>query len=651
MCTMSAVKYAPSGEQTMRDLQPATKDTDHAKSPKGRYLAGLCLASLGIVFGDIGTSPLYAIRECFHGAHAVEVSTANILGVLSLVFWSLSIVISIKYLAYVMRADNRGEGGVLALMTLAAEHEDQRPRLKRIIILFGLIGAALLYGDGMITPAISVLSAVEGLQVVAPALTHYVVPITVVILISLFAFQKRGTAGVGAVFGPVSLLWFMVLAALGFWQIALHPAVLAAVNPVHGLNFLFGNHHHGFIVMGAVFLVVTGGEALYADMGHFGARPIRLTWFGLVLPALLMNYFGQGALLLNNPGAVSNPFYAMAPGWALIPLIILATMATVIASQALISGAFSITRQATMLGYWPRMQIQHTSSLQIGQIYVPTINWILMFATIGLVLGFGSSANLAAAYGIAVATTMVITTVLAYFVARHRWGWSRLASGGLTLALLTVDLTFFGANVVKIGQGGWFPLSVAVIVIVLMTTWKKGRMLLGQRIQAGIVPLERCYKLMKDGPTRRVTGTAVFMTSNSSGTPPALLVNLQHNHVVHKQVVLLTIVIREVPYVDNSQRVQVEELEHGFVRIIASYGFMEQPDVQDLLSRRDTPTPPLEAITFILGNETVLAEGGHGMSRWRGWLFAVLSRNAVRPTAFFNIPQKRVLEIGSQISI
>lgn len=635
----------------MRDHQPATEDTEHPKSPKGRYLAGLCLASLGIVFGDIGTSPLYAIRECFHGAHAVEVSTANILGVLSLVFWSLNIVISLKYLAYVMRADNRGEGGELALMALAAEHEDKRPRLKGIIIMFGLMGAALLYGDGMITPAISVLSAVEGLQVAAPALSHYIVPITVAILIGLFSFQKRGTAGVGAVFGPVSLLWFTVLATLGIWQVAHHPAVLAAVNPAYGLSFLFANHHHGFIVMGAVFLVVTGGEAAYADMGHFGPTPIRLTWFALVLPSLLLNYFGQGALLLSNPQAMSNPFYAMAPVWALIPLILLATCATVIASQAVISGAFSITRQATMLGYWPRMEIQHTSSKQIGQIYVPTINWILMFATIGLVLGFGSSANLAAAYGIAVSTTMVITTVLAYFVARHRWGWSRLASGSLTLALLTVDLTFLSANVVKIAQGGWFPLTVAVIVLMLMTTWKKGRLLLGQQIQAGIVPLERFYKLMKDGPTRRVTGSAIFMTSNSNGTPPALMVNLQHNHVVHKQVVLLTVVIKEVPFVDNSQRLQIEELEHGFVRIIASYGFMEQPDVQAILSRRDTPTPPLEAVTFFLGNEIVLAEGGHGMSSWRVWLFAVLARNAVRPTAYFNIPQQRVLEISSQISL
>ena len=633
--------------------QPENGKYSHAprEAPRGKYLAALCLSSLGIVFGDIGTSPLYAIRECFHGKHSVAVTDANVLGVLSLVFWSLNIVITLKYLAYVMRADNRGEGGELALATLAAENEDRRPRLKGIIVMFGLFGAALLYGDGMITPAISVLGAVEGLQVAAPSLGAYIVPATVAILIGLFMFQKRGTAGVGAVFGPISLLWFSVLALLGLGQIVHNPIVLTAVNPAYGLNFLLGNHHHGFIVMGAVFLVVTGGEALYADMGHFGAKPIRLTWLCLVLPSLLLNYFGQGALLLLNPEAASSPFYRMAPAWALIPLLVLATCATVIASQAVISGAFSITRQATMLGYWPRMQILHTSEKEIGQIYVPTLNWILMIATIGLVLGFGSSANLAAAYGIAVATTMVITTVLAYFVSRHRWGWSRWQSGGLTLLLLTMDLTFFSANVVKIGQGGWFPITIAVCVFLLMTTWKKGREALGRQIQAGIVPLEKFFKMMKDGNARRVPGTSVFMTSNSTGTPPALLTNLQHNHVVHKQVILLTVMTEEIPYVENSQRLEIKEMEHGFVRVIAHYGFLEEPDVRALLARRDTPTPPLEAVTFFLGNETILAEGGRGLPMWRSSLFSVLSRNAARPTDFFNIPQERVLEIGSQISL
>ncbi len=635
----------------MSERETAHGGDDHAPKHGPRYLAAMCLASLGIVFGDIGTSPLYAIRECFHGSHSVAINPANVFGVLSLVFWSLNIVITLKYLAYVMRADNRGEGGELALSALAAEKEDHRPRLKRIIMMFGLFGAALLYGDGMITPAISVLGAVEGLQVAAPTLSHYIVPITVVILILLFMFQRRGTAGVGAVFGPVSLLWFTVLAILGIMQIVQHPAILAAVSPTYAFAFLLGSKHLGFVVMGAVFLVVTGGEALYADMGHFGAKPIRMTWFCVVLPALLLNYFGQGALLLANPAAVENPFYNMAPAWALLPLLLLATCATVIASQAVISGAFSITRQATMLGYWPRMPIQHTSAREIGQIYVPSVNWILMCATIGLVLGFQSSTNLAAAYGIAVATTMVITTVLAYFVARHRWGWSRLTSGGLTLLLLSVDLTFFSGNVVKIGQGGWFPLTIAAIVFLLMTTWKKGRLLLWQQIRDNIVPLEEFYKRMKADHSRRVPGTAVFMTSNSEGTPPALVHNFLHNHVVHKQVVLLTIVTEEMPFVENAQRVTVTDLGNGFVRMVANYGFMEDPDVQALLGRKDTPTPQIASATFFLGNEIVLAEGGHGMSRWRAWLFSILARNAVRPTAFFNIPKDRVMEISSQVTL
>ncbi|MEZ5339425.1 MAG: potassium transporter Kup [bacterium] len=634
----------------MSERESAHGGHAHDKTPKGKYLAALCLASLGVVFGDIGTSPLYAIRECFHGNHGVEMNTANVLGVLSLVFWSLMIIISFKYLVYVMRADNRGEGGVLALMSLASEKEG-RTRLTGIIILLGLFGSALLYGDGMITPAISVLGAVEGLQIATPALSHYVVPITVVILIGLFSIQHRGTQGIGVVFGPISLLWFLVLAALGITQVVQHPYVLSAINPVHGLTFLFGNDHHGFLVMGSVFLVVTGGEALYADMGHFGARPIRLTWFTIVLPSLLINYFGQGALLIAHPEAIENPFYRMAPPWALIPLLIMATLATIIASQAVISGAFSLTRQATMLGFIPRMEIRHTSEREIGQIYVPTINWILMVATIGLVLGFGSSTNLASAYGIAVTTTMVITTILAYFVARHLWGWGRLVTMLLTAVLLVVDISFFSANVVKIHDGGWFPLAVAAMVFIVMTTWKKGRAMLWNQIRGTIVPLEEFYRRMRDDHSRRVPGTAVFMTSNSEGTPPALVHNFLHNHVVHKQVVLLTVVTEEIPYVDNAGRVEVEELGNGFVRLIAHYGFMEDPDVQALLSRRDTPTPPIASATFFLGNEIVLAEGRHGMGRWRAWLFSILSQNAVRPTSFFNIPKERVMEISSQISL
>jgi len=620
-------------------------------APRGRYLLKLCVGSLGVVYGDIGTSPLYAMRECFHGSHGVAVTSQNVLGVLSLVFWSFTIVISLKYLVYVMRADNRGEGGVLALMALASTSVRERRHVGPIVIVLGLFGAALLYGDGMITPAISVLSAMEGLVVVAPSLAHYVVPLTIAVLVVLFLVQKRGTADVGAVFGPITLLWFLVLGALGVHQIASYPAVLGAINPAHAVQFFAINEFHGFLVLGGVFLVVTGGEALYADMGHFGALPIRVTWFVLVLPALILNYLGQGALLLTDPAAISNPFYRMAPDWALIPLLVLSTFATCIASQAIISGAFSLTRQATMLGYWPRMQILHTSAKEIGQIYVPTINWMLMIATIGLVLEFRSSSNLAAAYGIAVTTTMVITTMLAYFVARHRWGWGRPASLGLTGLLLSMDLAFFGANVVKIEQGGWFPLVVAAAIFVIMTTWRKGRTILAKRIQEGIVPLTDFFEVMRVEPTSRVPGTAVFMTSNAEGTPPALMNNYLHNHVVHDQVILLTIATEEAARVDEDQRVSVEQIGQGFVRVVARYGFMETPDVVAILARNDTPTPPLDHTTFFLGNEVVLAEGGGGMLPWRGRLYAFLARNAVRPTAFFNIPNQRIMEVGSQISL
>jgi KUP system potassium uptake protein len=619
------------------------------QEPRGKYLAGLCLAALGIVYGDIGTSPLYALRECFHGEHAVPPTHDNVLGVLSLVFWSLTIVICVKYLGYVLRADNRGEGGILALMALATRGA-KASRTQTAVVLAGLFGAALLYGDGMITPAISVLSAVEGLQIAAPALGHFVLPITVVILVGLFWIQKHGTAGVGVVFGPITLVWFAVLSVLGISQILEQPQVLLGLSPAYGAAFLLHHGFLGFLVLGSVFLVVTGGEALYADMGHFGPRPIRLTWFGLVFPALLLNYFGQGALLLSNPATAENPFYLMAPSWALYPMLVLSTLATIIASQAVISGAFSLTRQAMMLGFWPRARIQHTSSREIGQIYVPTINWALMLATIALVLGFKSSSNLAAAYGIAVTTTMIITALLAYVVARRLWGWNRLAAGSVTALFLTVDLTFFGANIIKIEQGGWFPLGVAALVFALMTTWKKGRTLLGERIRASIVPLSDFFELMHIELPARVPGTAVFMTSNAEGTPPALLHNFHHNRVVHEQVILLTIVTEEVAYVQDSERAEVEELREGFVRVVARYGFMEDPDIIELLARKDTPTPPIEYTTFFLGRETLLAQG-RSMVRWRERLFSFMSRNALTATAFFNVPPDRVVELGSQVEL
>jgi len=538
----------------------------------------MSLGALGIVYGDIGTSPLYSLRECFHGVHGVPPTHANVLGVLSLVFWALIVVVTLKYHVYVLRMDNRGEGGILALMGLVHKESGKQTGFRRLIVPLGLFGAALLYGDGIITPAISVLSAVEGLEVVTPAFTKFVVPITIVILIGLFLFQKHGTGRIGSVFGPVMLLWFGSLAVLGISGILRDPSVLAAVNPAHAFHFFARNGFHGFLVLGAVFLVATGGEALYADMGHFGERPIQVDWFGFVGPSLILNYFGQGALLIHNPEATSNPFYRLAPGWALYPLLVLATAATVIASQAIISGAFSLTRQAIQLGYLPRMRIDHTSAREIGQIYVPGVNWALMFACIALVLGFGSSSRLASAYGVAVTTTMVITTILAYFAARHVLGWNIAAAVAVTAAFLFADLAFFGANMVKVVHGGWFPLAVALAVFTLMATWRRGRQILFDRIQeVGMSDGDFLKSIARHLPPR-VSGTAVFMDRTIDEIPLPLLHNLKHNKVLHEKVVLLTIVTEEVPYVSDEEQAEVRELGAGLYRLVARYGF----DVVDL---------------------------------------------------------------------
>lgn len=623
----------------------------HGNEARGRYLLTLSLAALGIVFGDIGTSPLYALRECLHGPHGIAPERANVLGVLSLIFWSLVLVVAVKYLGYVLRADNKGEGGILALMALASAktHED---RIRhRIVIVLGLFGAALLYGDGMITPAVTVLSAVEGLNIAAPALERYVVPITIAILILLFAFQRKGTASLGAIFGPITLLWFLALALLGITNIVRHPDVLFALNPSYGFSFLLHQRGVGFLILGSVFFVVTGAEALYADMGHFGARPIRLTWFAVVMPALVLNYFGQGALVIGNPKAAENPFYLMVPSWALYPMIVLSTLAAIIASQALISGAFSITRQAMMLGFWPRLRVAHTSARQIGQIYVPAINWLLMLATIGLVLGFGSSSKLSAAYGIAVSLTMVITPLLAYVVARNQWGWSVSLAGGVTLIFLIPDLAFLGANLVKIADGGWFPLVIGAAIFTLLTTWKRGRVILAERFREQMVPLQDFFELIHVERPARVPGMAVFMTSNRDGTPPALMHNFMHNRVVHQRVVLLTVITEEVARVAEEERLTFEELPLGFWRVIARYGFMEYPNVPDLLAQGQVPGYALEHTTFFLGRETLLASERPGMAIWRERVFAFMSRNAQPATAFFGIPTDRVLEIGTQIEL
>jgi KUP system potassium uptake protein len=630
------------------------KEAGPDKSPRGKYLLLSSLASLGIVYGDIGTSPLYAIRECFHGSHAIAVTPANVFGVLSLVFWSLVIVISVKYLVFVLRADNRGEGGILALTALATPLRASSLAVRRrTLILLGLFGAALLYGDGMITPAISVLSAVEGLKVATPVLDHYVVPLAIAILVGLFMIQRHGTAGVGSVFGPITLVWFLCLAALGVAHIAKFPTVLNAVNPVHCIGFVVANPVVAFWVLGAVFLVITGGEALYADVGHFGKLPIRLTWFLVVLPSLLLNYFGQGALLLVTPGAAVNPFYQMAPRWALYPLVVLATMATVIASQAVISGSFSLTRQAVQLGFCPRLSIDHTSAEEIGQIYVSIVNWGLMLASVGLVLGFRSSSNLAAAYGMAVATTMVITTLLFYVVARRRWKFSLPAAISVCGLFLAIDLCFLAANVLKIAHGGWFPLVVASVVFTLMTTWKSGRRILAERLREGAVRLEDFLESDEVRHANRVPGIVIFMYSNAAWTPPALLNNFRYNGVLHEHCVILNVETEEVPHVSSKERVDAESLGNGFYRVVVRYGFMEDPDIPAILKRVNLQGLHLDPdkVIYFLGRERLLATEKPGMAIWREKLFAVMSRNALGATTFYHIPPYRVVELGQQIEL
>jgi len=622
-------------------------------APKGRELGILTLGALGIVYGDIGTSPLYALRECFHGVHGIAPTPDNVLGVLSLIFWSLTLIVSVKYLIFVMRADNGGEGGILALMALVSRQSDASRRSRAAMIALGLFGAALLYGDGMITPAISVLSAVEGLAIATHVFEPYVVLITVIILIGLFLIQSRGTAKVGAMFGPVMVVWFVTLAVMGVSWIQVNPSVMVAFNPAHAVSFFIRNGGHGFIVLGSVFLVVTGGEALYADMGHFGRKPIRLAWFALAFPALVLNYLGQGAMLLQTPEAAASPFYLMAPGWALYPLVILSTMAAVIASQALISGVFSMTHQAMQLGYCPRMGVEHTSASHKGQIYIPQINWALMVATVGLVIGFGSSSAIAAAYGIAVSSTMVITTMLTYLVARGSWGVSRVMAGSLAAAFLVIEFGFLAANFTKIMQGGWFPLVTGFVIYVLLSTWKQGRALLALRFVDRLYPLERFLADIAAIPPHRVAGTAVFMTSNSEGTPPTLLHNLQHNKILHEQIILLTVATVDEPIVQPEQRVTVTPLQLGFFRVRLCYGFTENPDVPAALEQATFSGRPIAPIdtTYFVGTETLLATKRPGLPLWRERLFVLMSRNALRATTFFRIPPERVVELGMQVEL
>ena len=632
----------------MSTTEPAHRDAS------GRYLALLSLGALGVVYGDIGTSPLYALRECFSGPHGLAATHDNVLGVLSLIFWALTIIISVKYIGVIMRADNRGEGGILALTALFGPMHNVKVGDRRpLYMVLGIAGAALLYGDGMITPAVSVLSAVEGLKVATPAFANYVVPITVVVLTALFAVQRTGTARVGAMFGPFMVVWFVTIGTLGLLELAREPGILIAINPTHAVDFFFENHWHGFVVLGSVFLAVTGGEALYADMGHFGRRPIRLAWFALVFPALLLNYFGQGALLLGNAQAAVNPFYFLAPSWAVVPLVILSTGAAVIASQALISGAFSITRQAVQLGLAPRLVVKHTSASEIGQIYVPAINWALLVAAIGLVIGFGTSSNLAGAYGVAVTATMAITTLLAHRVMREKWGWSAFAAGGVTALFLAVDLSFLGSNLLKIPAGGWFPLLIGAIGYLLLGTWQRGRQLLYERLSEHTVPLQLLLGDIAAEPPTRIKGTAIFMTAQPDGVPYTLLYNLRHNQVLHDRIIFLTVITAEIPRVPVQDRVEITQLAEGFYRVSASCGFMEDPDVHEILERcrEKGLAVPIEATTFFIGRETLLASDRPGMPKWRDHLFAVMSRNTTRITTSFNIPTDQVIEIGAQVEL
>ena len=641
--------------------------SSNAKAPPtGKALAALAFTALGVVYGDIGTSPLYAIKECFSGHHSIEPTPENILGVLSLIFWSLNFIVSFKYIGVVLRADNRGEGGSLAL--LAQVRPLSRPEGgRRLLVAVGLIGAALLYGDGVITPAISVLSAIEGVTLAAPAVEPLVWPIATVVLTAVFALQKGGTARIGVLFGPVMAVWFLAIATLGVRGILMAPGVLKALNPWYAIDFFIRDGLDAFLILGSVVLVITGAEALFADMGHFGKRPIRTTWFAVVLPCLLLNYFGQSALLLVDPAARINPFFSLAPSWALYPMVGIATAAAIVASQALISGAFSLTRQAVQLGYSPRVTVIHTSSAQMGQIYIPEVNWALWLGCVTLVVGFQHSSNLAAAYGVAVTGTMLTTTLLLHTIMCDRWQWPRWRARALTGALLVVDVAFFSANLIKIEEGGWFPIVVGIGVYLLMTTWNRGRARLTAIVRENTLGMDLFLQDVARRQPPRVPGTAVFLTSAPAGAPPVLLHHLKHNKVLHEKVILMSVVTEEIPSVDQDERVECTELGEGFYKVIAHYGFMESPDIPAALALLRQPGPdgrpvsikPMET-SFFLGRETLIAtrntpaavpvpDAIGRMTMWRKRLFILMTRNARSATAFFGLPPNRVVELGAQI--
>ena len=625
-----------------------------SQSHSKKKLTSLALGAIGVVFGDIGTSPLYALKEVFHGG-GVPIDRDHVVGVLSLVFWSLTLVVTTKYAVFIMRADNKGEGGIMALMSLALHGSHDNPKRMIFITTLGLMGACLFYGDSVITPAISVLSAVEGLQIIAPKLEHYVIPITLVVLFGLFIMQSRGTGQVGKIFAPVMCFWFGILAILGIINMIQEPGVLAAVNPYHAVHVLWELGWKGFLIMGAVVLAITGAEALYADMGHFGLIPIRFAWFGFVFPALLLNYFGQGALLINHPDAIQNPFYLLAPTWALYPLLVLSTLATVIASQAVISGAFSVTRQAIQLGYCPRMDIFHTSGGEMGQVYVPAVNWLLMFMVFVLVVSFQSSSALASAYGIAVTGTMIVDTILAFIVIRALWKWNTPISVTFLSGFLAIDVLFFSSNSLKIPTGGWLPLVIATVLFLIITTWIKGRQLLMEHHDRKRVLFEEMEVLMQDSPPVIAPGTAIYMTRSLHGLPHVFLHNFEHNHVLHKQIIVLSIVTKDEPYVDEAHRVKIRSYgtNHQFYRVKLYFGFKQPQDVRralELCMQQGLDTNP-KKVSFFVGREFISFRRNSPMPRWRRPIASFLFHNSSSAIEFFKIPVDRVIEIGVRVEL
>ncbi len=617
-------------------------------------LGPLAVAAMGVVYGDIGTSPLYTMKEVFNGPHAVAVTPENLLGILSLVFWALTITVSLKYVMFITRADNKGEGGIMALTALALRTQRENPRLLWLLSALGIFGAALFYGDAVITPAMSVLSAVEGLEVATPFFKPYVVPIAIGILIGLFLFQPRGTASVAALFGPVMMFWFATLGILGITNILKHPDIIGAINPLYAVHFFTADPMHAYLALGAVVLAITGGEALYADMGHFGRRPIKWAWIGFVFPCLYLNYLGQGALILDDPATVKNPFFHLVNDELLYPLVALATAATVIASQAVISGAFSLTSQAMQLGYCPRIQVRFTSEREKGQIYIPNINWLLLLAVVLLVLEFRSSSNLASAYGIAVTLTMMIDTVLAFVVVRALWKWGWFKATLFLASFIVVDFAFFSANIIKVLDGGWFPLALGLGIFTLLATWRKGRQLLNQRLKQDSMPLDAFLKSLAYGGPLRVAGTGIFMTTNPDGVPRAMLHNLLHNKVLHERVILLNVMVEDIPHVAPTERIAVTPLDLGFYQIRLRYGFKDEPNIPaDLSKCQQHGCDPVEMMetSFFLGRETIVPNRMPAMPVWRQVLFMWMFRNADTATAYFRIPTNRVVELGTQVEL